>query len=465
MKKKKEISFFGALIPFIFLIIFLAVSTVYLKQEPHIPLVMGAGVATIVAMFYGYSWSELDSAIVKGISLTISPLLIILLIGIMIGTWIQAGVVPAMIYYGLQVLSPKIFLVASLLICSIVALGTGSSWSTAGTMGVALIAIGDGMGIPLPIVAGSIIAGASFGDKMSPLSDTTNLAPAIAGTDLFTHIKHMVYTTAPAYLITIVIFLIIGLNYSNNSMETDNISNVLTALKSTYYISPILLLPPALVIFLVVKKIPPAPAIFIGAFVGAVFATIFQARGFAGVMTACFSGDVVNTGNQIVDSLLSRGGIKSMFNTVVLVMCAMSFSGIVEFTGMLNIVMKPIVQLIKGKGTLILSTVLSCIALDFVCSSQYVTLVIGGKMYKAEFERQNLKPKNLSRCLEDSGTLVSPLVPWNTCGAFMWVTLGVYPFLYLPFAFFNWICPIISIIYGFTGFTIEKIENKNPTKG
>ena len=459
-KEKREISLWSALIPFVFLIVFLAVSTVYFKQEPHIPLVAAAGVAALVAMFHGYSWNELNDSIVGGMSLVISPLIILLLIGIMIGTWIQAGVVPAMIYYGLKILSPQIFLVASLLICSIVALGTGSSWSTAGTMGLALMAIGDGMGIPLPIVAGSIISGAYFGDKMSPLSDTTNLAPAVAGTDLFKHIKHMIYTTVPAYLISIVIFLLIGLKYGDSTMETGNIDIVLSTLKSSYYISPWLLLPPVLVIMLVVKKIPPAPAIFIGALIGGIFAMMFQGEAFANVMTACFSGDISNTGNEIVDSLLSRGGITSMFSTTILVICAMSFSGIVEHTQMLNVIMRPILRLVKGTGSLVFSTVLSCIALDFVCSSQYVTLVIGGKMYKAEFEKQNLKPKNLSRCLEDSGTLISPLVPWNTCGAFMWATLGINPFLYLPFAFFNWICPIISVIYGFTGFSMEKIDNK-----
>ena len=458
---KKRISYIAALIPFAFLIFFMGYATVFLKQQAHIPLILAAALAAIVALLHGYKWKELEDAVVQGMGLTISPLFILLVIGIMIGTWIQGGVVPAMIFYGLKILSPEFFLVTSLLICSIVALGTGSSWSTVGTMGVALIAIGNSMGIPLPIVAGSIISGAYFGDKMSPLSDTTNLAPAVAGTDVFTHIKHMVYTTTPAYIITVIIFFFIGLNYAHGTIESGNIKTVLHILEIKYYISPLLLLAPVIVIILVVMKVPPIPSIFIGAVVGSIFSMALQGNNFMQVMTAAFSGEVSHTGNAMVDSLLTRGGISSMFNVVILVWCAIAFSSIVERTGMLSAVMLPIIRSIKGQGTLILSTLLSCIALDAVCCSQYVSIIIGGKMYKAEFQRQKLKPKNLSRCLEDSGTMFSGLIPWNTGGAFMWATLGVYPFLYLPYAFFNWICPIISAIYGFTGFTIEKIDDKD----
>ena len=407
---------------------------------------------------------NLKDAVVKGMELSISPLFILLVIGIMIGTWIQGGVVPAMIFYGLKILSPEYFLVTSLLICSVVSLGTGSSWSTVGTMGVALIAIGNSMGIPLPIVAGSIISGAYFGDKMSPLSDTTNLAPAVAGTDVFTHIKHMVYTTTPAYILTIIIFFFIGLSYSKGTIDSGNINTVLHVLEMNYYISPLLLLAPLIVIILVIMKSPPIPAIFIGAVIGSIFSMLFQGKAFMDVMTAAFSGGLSNTGNAMVDSLLTRGGISSMFNVVILVWCAIAFSSIVERTAMLSTVMLPIIQRIKGRGTLVMSTIFSCIALDAVCCSQYVAIIIGGKMYKAEFKRQNLHPKNLSRCLEDSGTLFSGLIPWNTGGAFMWATLGVYPFLYLPFAFFNWICPIISMIYGFTGFSMERLDDKKDLK-
>ena len=465
MSEVKIIPFKMAVIPIIFLVLVLSTTIVIFDQSAHIPLILAAATASLVAFKYKYSWKMLESFMIHGISMTIVPMLILILVGIMIGTWILAGVVPTMIYYGLQVLSPKIFLLATLLICSIVSLGTGSSWSTVGTVGVALIAVGQGLGIPAPLVAGTIISGAYFGDKMSPLSDTTNLAPAVAGTDLFSHIKHMTYTTIPSYIIAAIIYTIIGFYYSSGNIETETIDGILNALNSTYTINIFLLVPPVFVILMVVKKVPPMPALLVGSIIGGIFAIFMQGTSIADVFQAGYSGYVSDTGNAMVDDLLTRGGIENMYSTLGLIMCALTFGGIMEGTGMLNVIMNPIINKIRRVGTLILTTNVTSIALNFIVAEQYVTVVLAGRMFKNSFQEKGLKAKNLSRCLEDSGTLTSGLVPWNTCGAFMWATLGVYPFLYLPFAFFNLINPVISIIYGYSGITIEKIdEDKDNSK-
>jgi Na+:H+ antiporter, NhaC family len=460
----KIIPFKMAIIPIIFLVCVLSTTIIVFKQSAHIPLILSAGSAALVAFKYKYSWKLLESFMIRGISMTIVPMLILILVGIMIGTWILGGVVPTMIYFGLKILSPKIFLLATLIICSIVSLGTGSSWSTAGTVGVALMAVGQGLGIPVPLVAGTIISGAYFGDKMSPLSDTTNLAPAVAGTDLFSHIKHMMYTTIPSYIIAAVIYGVIGFSYSSGHMETETIDGILSSLNATFNINIFLLLPPVIVILMVVKKVPPMPALLVGSIVGGIFAVTMQGCSIAKVFEAGYSGYVASTGNAMVDDLLTRGGIENMYSTLGLIMCALTFGGIMEGTGMLNIIMNPIINRIKRVGTLILTTNVTAVALNFIVAEQYVTEVLTGRMFKNSFEEKKLKPKNLSRCLEDSGTLTSGLVPWNTCGAFMWATLGVYPFLYLPFAFFNLINPVISVIYGYTGFTIEKIDDDKEKK-
>jgi NhaC family Na+:H+ antiporter len=381
----------------------------------------------------------------------------------MIGTWILGGVVPTMIYYGLEILSPGIFLVATMLICSIVSLGTGSSWSTAGTVGVALIGVGAALQIPLPMVAGAIISGAYFGDKMSPLSDTTNLAPAMAGTDVFSHIRHMVYTTGPGYVIALVLYGIIGTRYAGGHLETNQLTAMLDVMQGNFFIHPVLLLPPALVIAMVVLRIPPLPALLGGTLIGGICAVAAQSSSIADVIAAAHSGYVSETGVAAVDDLLSRGGLLSMMETVALIICALSFGGIMERTGMLEVIAAALLRLVKSTGSLVTITVLSAIGMNAVASDQYMAIVIPGRMYKSAFDARRLHPKNLSRALEDSATLTSPLIPWNSCGAFMWATLGVYPLAYAPFAFMNLLNPLVSIFYGFTGITMEKLPEADGT--
>ncbi|HEA64846.1 MAG TPA: Na+/H+ antiporter NhaC [Candidatus Aminicenantes bacterium] len=457
--KRKRIRLGTALIPVIFLIVALFFTIVVFKQrDPHIPLICAVAVAACVAIIHKHPWKEIQEGMIYGITLALGPILILMVVGMLIGTWIQGGVVPSMIYYGLKVLSPGIFLVATLIICSIVSLGTGSSWSTAGTVGVALVSVGQGLGVPVAMIGGAIISGAYFGDKMSPLSDTTNLAPAVAGTDLFSHIRHMVYTTGPGYIISIILYGLLGTRFSGGGLRAENIEVILSTIKSNFFIHPILLLPPLLVIVMVIKKIPPLPALLGGTVLGGIFAMLTQSKSLVDVIKTAKFGYVSETGVVMVDKLLARGGLDYMMNTVALIICALSFGGIMERTGMLETLARFLLKRVKRTGSLVATTIFSCIGLNVIASDQYMAIVIPGRMFKNAFDERGLHPKNLSRCLEDAGTLTSPLIPWNSCGAFMGATLGINPLLYLPYAFLNLLNPLISLFYGYTGITMEKIK-------
>ncbi len=460
-REAKPIPLGAALIPILFLIAALTVTIAVLKQDAHIPLIFAAAVTAAVGLAYGHSWKSIQEGMVHGISLAMGAVLILMIVGTMIGTWISGGIVPAMIFYGLKILSPGIFLLATLIICSIVSLGTGSSWSTAGTIGVALVGVGQGLGIPMPMVAGAIVSGAYFGDKMSPLSDTTNLAPAVAGTDIFSHVRHMIYTTGPSYLLAAVLYGIIGMKFAGGHISSDKIDIILRTIQDHFQISPLLLLPPVLVIVMVVLKIPPLPALLGGTIVGAGFGLAMQGRTLTDVVTAAKAGFVSTTGVPMVDELLTRGGLDSMMNTVALILCALSFGGIMEKTGILRILAESLLKRVRRAGGLVATTIFSCIGMNLIASDQYIAIVIPGRMYRDAYLKLGLHPKNLSRALEDSGTLTSPLIPWNSCGAFMGATLGISPLLYLPYAFLNLFNPLISIFYGYTGLTIHKLSPEN----
>ncbi len=450
----------AALIPILFLIAALSVTIIVLKQDAHLPLIAAAAVAAVVGLCHGHSWASIQDGMIHGITLAMGAILILMIVGIMIGTWISGGIVPAMIYYGLKILSPGLFLVATLIICSIVSLGTGSSWSTAGTVGVALVGVGQGLGIPPAMVAGAIISGAYFGDKMSPLSDTTNLAPAVAGTDIFSHVRHMVYTTTPGYVISLVLYSLLGIRFAGGHIASDKIGLISRTIESHFQIHPLLLLPPILVIVMVILKIPPLPALLGGAVLGAGFGLVLQGRTLAEVVTTAKSGFASATGVPLVDDLLTRGGLDSMMSTVALIMCALTFGGIMEKTGILQTVAGAMLKRVRRAGSLVATTILSCIGMNVISSDQYMAIVIPGRMYRSAYLKLGLHPKNLSRALEDSATLTSPLIPWNSCGAFMGATLGISPLLYLPFAFLNLSNPLVSIIYGYTGITIHKLTPK-----
>ncbi len=419
----------------------------------HIPLILATVVASLFALKLGYTWSHIQQSMVRGISIGLAAILILSIIGILVATWIQAGIVPAMIAYGLSTLSPSIFLGAACVICALVSLATGSSWSTAATVGVALIGVGESLGLPRPLVAGAIISGAYFGDKMSPLSDTTNLAPAVAGTDLFDHVRHMIYTAGPALLVSLVAFVIIGWN-RDGAVNAAQVEAIQTTIATAYVIHPLLLAGPLLVVFMVILRIPALPALVGGCFLGGIVAWAVQGVPLGEILGSAFSGVTTNTGNSLVDELLSRGGLSSMFETIMLIICALSFGGVMESARMLESIARAVLGLAKGTGGLVLSTLATCMGMNVLAADQYLSIVVPGRMYREAYEKKGLAPKNLSRALESSGTLTSPLIPWNTCGAFMIATLGLAPWSYVPYCFVNLLTPVISAVYGFTGITM-----------
>lgn len=466
---KKQATLFDALLCISFLVATLMTCLVVLKEyeiSAHIPLIIGGVFAGCVAIFkLKFTWKELEDGILSTISMTMPSILILLVVGMLIGTWIAGGIVPSMIYWGLTILSPGIFLIATTLICAIISISTGSSWTTAGTIGIALLGIGSALNIPSPITAGAIISGAYFGDKMSPLSDTTNLAPAMAGTTLFEHIRHMLYTTIPALLISLVLYGIIGIKYASAQIDTSQINEIQSTLLQTYNtLSPALLLVPACVIFMVIKKVPAIPALIIGTVLGGLVAIVFQGESLPQVLLVAKGGFVSSTGVDFVDQLLTRGGLDSMLGTVSLMFCALVTGGILEKTGMLEALAAAILKIAKGTFGLIFATIFTCIGTNLAVADQYLAIVIPGSMYRDAYKKQGLDAKNLSRALEDSATITSPLIPWNTCGAYMSVTLGVGSFTFLPFAFFNLLCPIISLILAATGFGIAKLPQEENTE-
>lgn len=473
--RREEPKLIEALIPILFLIVLLTLNVYFFGDDTlsganQIALLLASSVAASYAFFFGKKWDEISEAIIKNISSAMPSMLILLLIGSLAGTWMISGVVPAMIFYGLKILNPTIFLFATVIICSMVSLATGSSWSTVATIGVALLGIGITLGINTGLVAGAIISGAYFGDKMSPLSDTTNLAPAMAGTDLFTHIRYMTFTTIPTYIITLLIFIIIGFNLEFSSVDT-NVEQVLIAIENSFNINPFLFLVPAILVFIIIKKVPPLPALLIGTLLGVICAVIFQSHimheiagekysffqaSYITSMKAMFGSVSIVTDNAVVNDLLSTKGMAGMLNTVWLIITAMIFGGTMEIAGMLNKIMQTIIKYVRSTGSLVSSTVGSCLLFNITASDQYISIVVPGKMFAETYRNKGYKPELLSRTLEDSGTVTSVLIPWNTCGATQASVLGVSTVTYLPYAFFNIISPFMTIIYAYFNIKIRR---------
>ncbi|WP_088006209.1 Na+/H+ antiporter NhaC [Indiicoccus explosivorum] len=451
---EKQISFWWAIVPLIAMVAAMLITIVYLEQGPHMPLLFGTAVAALVAWRNGSKWPEIEEAIYKGIRLALPAVIILILIGLIIGSWIGGGVVATMILYGLEILSPSLFLVTIAVICAVVSLAIGSSWSTMGTIGVAGMGIGLSMGIPAAMIAGAVISGSYFGDKMSPLSDTTNLAAGLTNTDLFEHIKHMWWTTVPGFAIALIAFWFLGRGFSAAGTDTADIATTVGVLQDSFVISPWLLLIPLAVFVMVGFKVPAIPALLIGAFLGTLAQIFIQGGSIAEAVGVLQGGYVIETGNVLVDDLFNRGGLDSMMYTVSLILVAMSFGGILEYTGMLKAIMEKILKLARTGGSLVASTVVSATATNAMCAEQYISIVVPSRMYASSYKEKNLASKNLSRALEDGGTLTSVFFAWNTCGVFILGTLGVSAFEYAAFAVFNYTVPLISIIYGLIGFTI-----------
>ena len=529
-------SLLEALLPIIFLVAILATNVWVFGDDSlsganQMALLVSAAVAGLIGMRLDYKWDHMQNGIVSSITSALSAILILLLIGSLAGTWLLSGIVPAMIYYGLEVLNPTIFLFAACFVSAVVSLATGSSWSTIATIGIALLGIGKALGMSEGLVAGAIISGAYFGDKMSPLSDTTNLAPAMAGTDLFTHIRYMLWTTVPSITITLIIFLVIGLVNSSEG-SVDNVVAVQTAIQEKYTITGWLFLVPLAVIVMIVRKVPALPALLVGTLLGGLFALFFQGNiiseigdtyfineqvateiqaqvadeglkadaaalagdvvigsesfaatispyitnpeqltaiaasakssgfsAFVAILKAMYGDIAITTNDSIVNDLLSTSGMSGMLNTIWLIVCAMVFGGVMESIGLLQRITEAVISWATSTGSLVASTALTCIGFNLTASDQYLAIVVPGRMFADTYRKRGLMPQNLSRTLEDSGTVTSVLVPWNTCGATQSSVLGVATIMYLPYCFFNLISPVMTVAYAYFNIKIARYNN------
>lgn len=475
---RRDPSLLQALLPLIFLVAGLA-SSVYLYGSDssyganQIALLLAGGVAGIIGIYNGLRWDDIQAAITRGIALATPALLILLAVGALIGTWILSGTVPALIVYGLKLMDPSFFYPAACLICAVVSMAIGSSWTVAGTLGVALMGVASGLDMSPAITAGAVISGAYFGDKLSPLSDTTNLAPAAAGGELFTHVRHMAWTTIPAFVLAMIGFTVVGLGASAGAgAGSADFGDLAGIMGSHFDLGLHLLIPMAVVFTLALKRFPAYPTILIGALVGAVFAVLFQpdrvvalagsdelSRPWAllsGAWKALATGYSADTGNEAVNELISRGGMESMLNTVWLILCAMAFGAVMETVGLLERLIRGVLALARSTGSLITATIATAFGCNLVAADQYMAIVLTGRLFKPEYEKRGLAPENLSRALEDGGTLTSPLVPWNTCGAYMAVTLGVSTIDYLPYVFFNLVSPVLAALLAYAGYKISR---------
>lgn len=472
----KDMSLFVALIPVITLIIMLAGDVVWFGEDSsygsnQMALLIAALIAGGIGVSRGTKWKEIRDAISNSIAQATEAILILLLIGALAGTWLMAGIIPAFIHYGLQILQPGIFLFAATIICAVLSLATGSSWGTVGTVGIALVGIGTALGLDEGWVAGAIISGAYFGDKLSPLSDTTNLAPAVAGTDLITHIKYMTITTIPSFTVALIVFLIVGFGGSAASgSESGFAEGFGEAVNGMFNIHPGLFLAPVAVLIMIAKKVPAAAALFIGALLGALTAVIFQpdvimmvaggdlnfaAASYVASMKSMSVDTAYVTGNALADELLTAGGMKGMMNTIWLIICAMTFGAVLQAAGMLKRITAALIAGVNSVFGLISRTIGTCIAFNILASDQYIAIVVPGKMFSEAFDNKGLAPENLSRTLEDAGTVTSVLIPWNTCGVAQSGILGVATLAYAPYCIFNWVSPMMSLAVASLGYKLK----------
>ena len=456
-KQPKTPSLGVALLALLCLIILLAVGIIIFGVDPHVPMFFGVCAAAVMALYLGYKWSQIETMMMDGIYKALQSICILIIVGILIGFWIDSGVVPAMIYYGLKILKPQIFFIAAVLICSITSLATGTSWGTMGTMGVALMGIGLGLGMNPAMTAGAIISGSYFGDKMSPLSDTTNLAPAMAGTDVMSHVKFMMLPTGITYAITLIFFGILGFTqYQGGSADLQSVQEFSAAIASQFNINPLLLLPPIIVIVAVAMKVPAIPGITLGIFAGAIVGLIFQQGDCTiGTLLDCgINGYVCETGNADIDGLLSTGGLLNMMFSVSMTIIAMMFGGIMVSTKALEVIVNVLKRFANSPAKLVTLTEITCLLSNATMPEQYISVVVPGQMYAEEYKKMGLHPTCCSNALEGAGTVTSALIPWNTCGVYIMTTLGIGVSQYLPFAIFNWLMPIMVIVMAFMGLTV-----------
>lgn len=402
-KPIKKLSIFAALIPILSLVVIMSVAVLVYGQDPHIPLFLCSIIAAIVGAAHGYKWKFLESAITGSISSAMDAIIVLLLMGPLVASWIACGTVPAMVYYGLKILNPAYFLVTSCLLCSIVSLASGSSWTTVATVGIALMGIGAGLGISPAMTAGSIVSGAYFGDKLSPLSDISNLTAAVTGANLFDHIRHMLYTSVPSLILGLIIYFIIGLRFSSGEMDTSIVQSMSDTLAASFYISPILLIPPILIIFMVIFRVPATPGLVGGIAIGCVFYMVFQGgttvgmkESFGQILDFLNYGAVTDTGDVFIDTLLTRGGIQGMMWTISLILCALAYGGLLDKLGCLQEISIYLLKFAKNTGSLVLVTVVSCIFTNAITGDVYLSIMLPGRMYEDEYKRRGLDVRNLS---------------------------------------------------------------------
>ncbi|MCK4364278.1 MAG: Na+/H+ antiporter NhaC, partial [Candidatus Aminicenantes bacterium] len=443
-----------ALVPLVAMGALLGVGYGIYQIRPQVLLVCAAFITGSLGLYLRFKWKDMESGIVDSIHKAMPAILIMLCVGILIGSWIASGTIPMVIYYGLKLISPKYFLVTACFVCSLTSIATGTSWGTIGTLGVAFIGIAMGLGIPLGPAAGAIVAGAYFGDKMSPFSDVTNLAPVAVGSNLFDHIKHMVWSATPAWLIGLFIYFLVGLRYEGGKVESEAMTIITQTIKDNFNFNVLLLLPMVIVFYFAFTKKPTIPGMIISSFVAGIIAIIFQKASITDVATAMNTGYVAQTGVEEVDNLISRGGMMSMMETQLVAFTAFSFGGIMQATGLLSVILGRIMKFATKVWSIVLTTIGTSIITALITGSSYLSIIIPGDLLSAVYKKKGLAAKNLSRIVEESGAIIVPLIPWSMAGVYITGTLGVSTFSYLPWAIMNYAAVVILAIYGFTKFTM-----------
>ncbi|MGD2120739.1 MAG: Na+/H+ antiporter NhaC [Gemmatimonadota bacterium] len=459
---KRTPTLFQSLIPIICIALFLGVGYGYLKLRIEFLLIAAAAVSGILALRLGYTYKEMEEGIVHSISKGMPAMMVVIVVGMLIGTWMSCGAIPMMIFYGLKIISPAFYLVTACIVCSIISVVTGTSYGTAGTVGVAFIGIAQGLGIPLSHAAGAIVAGSYFGDKLSPFSDTTNLAPIAAGSNLFDHIKHMLWTTTPAWLIGLVLYYFMGRGVEG-SLESEQMSQIMEMIPATFRFSIFLLLPPVITLYAAITKKPTIPGMVVSSVVAMILAMIFQGVSLVDAVDAMVHGHTSDTGLPLVDTLLTKGGMLNMMDVTLIALCAFAFAGITQKAGMLDVLLQHMTKFAHNTGRLIAATSLSSVAVAVMTGSSFLTLLIPGELFSPAFKRMGIAAKTLSRTLEDSGTVIVPIVPWSIAGVYMAGTLGVPTTEYAPFAFLCYTGVVFAWLYGFTGFAIAPKVREDET--
>lgn len=450
---KRTPTLFQSLIPIFSIALFLGVGYGIYQLRIEFLLIAAAAVSGIIALRLGYTYKEMEEGIVHSISKGMPAMMVVIVVGMLIGTWMSCGAIPMLVFYGLKIISPSFYLVTACVVCSIISVVTGTSYGTAGTVGVAFIGIAQGLGIPLSHAAGAIVAGSYFGDKLSPFSDTTNLAPIAAGSNLFDHIRHMLWTTTPAWLLGLVFYFFLGRGVEG-SLESEQMTQIIETIPATFRFSIVLLLPPAITLYAAVSKKPTIPGMLVSSVVAAILAIIYQGVSVVGAVEAMVYGHISSTGLPLVDTLLTKGGMLNMMDVTLIALCAFAFAGITQKAGMLDVLLEHMTRFAHTTGRLIAATAASSIAVAVMTGSSYLTLLIPGELYAPAYRKMGLAAKNLSRTVEDSGTVIVPIVPWSIAGVYMAGTLGVPTTEYAPFAFMCYLGVGFALLYGFTGFAI-----------